>query len=212
MEEKSIDQLRQEAQELYQAKLQAYKLSQKETAPKEFKRPKELQRNVTPGVLQLETEVKNTDLFRREVREATYQTKPQHFQQTLKEEPKEFQKPRVQEKVAQSATLTLELDESTERLRREAQELYQAKLQAYQEAQKQIVKEPEKVKKEKQQPAKQAKSSFFGQKTSVSALFTENKEINIQLKISSSKNNWFVVSVYMIMLIIVIIKLVFFKL
>jgi len=206
MEEKSIDQLRREAQELYQTKLEAYKQSQKETAPKEFKRPKELQRNVTPAVLQLETEVKNTDLFRREVRE-TYQNKPQSYQQASKETPKEFQKPKVQEKVVPKATLTLELDESTERLRRQAQELYQAKLRAYQETQKETVKGPEKIKKEKQ-PAKQTKSSFFWQKTIAPA---GSAEVNIQFKRSSKKNNWFVVSVYMIMLIIVIIKLLFFK-
>ena len=97
-------------------------------------------------------------------------------------------------------------EKSIDQLRREAQELYQAKLRAYQETQNSTPTEPEK-------PTTPVKKKPVTESSSP-VLPLSKKEPKSTPKqdppLWQTKNNWFVVSVFTIILIIVLIELFLF--
>jgi len=97
-------------------------------------------------------------------------------------------------------------EKSIDQLRREAQELYQAKLRAYQETQNSTPTEPEK-------PTTPVKKKPVTESSSP-VLPLPKKEPKSTPKqdppLWQTKNNWFVVSVFTIILIIVLIELFLF--
>jgi len=97
-------------------------------------------------------------------------------------------------------------EKSIDQLRREAQEIYQAKLQAYQETKNSTPTEPEKPRTPvKKKPVAGSSSPVF------SSLTKESKSTLSEDRLhSQKKNNWFIVSVFTIILIIVLIELFLF--
>ena len=101
-------------------------------------------------------------------------------------------------------------DKSIDQLRLEAQELYQAKLRAYNEAQKNGVTEPQKVLvkepvkiKTAQSPIKPLSPPAFEEIQNVPNVATQ--------KPSGTRHSWFVVTVFSILLIVVFMEVFMLK-
>jgi len=94
-------------------------------------------------------------------------------------------------------------EKSIDQLRREAQELYQAKLQAYLQAQNPSPKEAE-------QPKKTPQNNKIQQPEPVTVNDIKSSPLVKSFKEPRQRHNWFVVSIFLIVLLVVLIELFLF--
>lgn len=211
MEEKSIEQLRREAQELYQSKLQAYQQAQeettqkKETAPKLFLKTNGLKKFFEPVFFKSEKK----KIVQSEKQEVV-QSKPQGFQQIKIEIPQILKKPgiTITEEVFEPAFFESgSREKNIDELRRESLELYQSKLQAYQQTQKEaapeVFQKSRELKKDRWSVLRKKNSSAGKEEAETAALSDLKKSFK-------QRNNLFVISVFILMVIIVLVKLLLF--